>query len=86
MNSNAKSVFSKIPNLNKALSFVIISGTLLSTFSCKEKKDTFQAKGGGGPTIVDVIVVKSEKVSDKVEVNGTIVANEFAELRPEVSG
>ena len=86
MNSNAKSVFSKIPNLNKALSFVIISGTLLSTFSCKEKKDTFQAKGGGGPIIVDVIVVKSEKVSDKVEVNGTIVANEFAELRPEVSG
>ncbi|SKB53000.1 efflux RND transporter periplasmic adaptor subunit [Dyadobacter psychrophilus] len=86
MNSNAKSVFSKIPNLNKTLSFVIISGTLLSTFSCKEKKDTFQARGGGGPTIVDVIIVKSEKVSDKVEVNGTIVANEFAELRPEVSG
>ncbi|MCF0039612.1 efflux RND transporter periplasmic adaptor subunit [Dyadobacter fanqingshengii] len=86
MKSNTKSVFSIIPNLNKSLSLVIISGTLLATLSCKEKKDTFQAKGGGGPTIVDVIVVKSEKVSDKVEVNGTIVANEFAELRPEVSG
>jgi membrane fusion protein (multidrug efflux system) len=54
--------------------------------SCSEKKDTFQQRGGGGPTIVDVIVAKSEKVSDKVEVNGTVVANEFAELRPEVSG
>ncbi|MCF0060760.1 efflux RND transporter periplasmic adaptor subunit [Dyadobacter chenwenxiniae] len=86
MNSNTKSVFSNIPNLNKTLFFVIISGTLLSSISCKEKKDTFQQKGGGGPTIVDVIVVKSEQVSDKVEVNGTIVANEFAELRPEVSG
>ncbi len=54
--------------------------------SCGEKKDTFQQKGGGGPTTVDVIIAKSEKVSDQVEVNGTIVANEFAELRPEVSG
>ncbi|MCF2497246.1 MULTISPECIES: efflux RND transporter periplasmic adaptor subunit [Dyadobacter] len=86
MNPNTKSVFSKIPNLNKTLSSVILSGTLLFTFSCKEKKDTFQAKGGGGPTIVDVIIAKTENVSDKVEVNGTIVANEFAELRPEVSG
>ena len=86
MNSNTISVFTKIPNLHKTLSIFLLSGTLLTTFSCKEKKDTFQQKGGGGPTVVDVIIAKSEKVSDKVEVNGTIVANEFAELRPEVSG
>ncbi|MCE7066750.1 efflux RND transporter periplasmic adaptor subunit [Dyadobacter sp. CY326] len=86
MKSNTNSVFFKLPNLNKNLSILLLSGTLLTTFSCKEKKDTFQQKGGGGPTIVDVIIAKSEKVSDKVEVNGTIVANEFAELRPEVSG
>ena len=86
MNSKTKSVFPKIRSFNRTLSFFLISGTLLVTSSCKEKKDTFQQKGGGGPTIVDVIITKSEKVSDKVEVNGTIVANEFAELRPEVSG
>jgi membrane fusion protein, multidrug efflux system len=68
-----------------ALSF-IIAGTLLMTSSCKEKKDTFKQKNNSGPTIVDVIVASTEKISDRVEVNGTVVANEFAELRPEVSG
>jgi membrane fusion protein (multidrug efflux system) len=72
--------------LNKPFSYLLITGTLFVSLSCGDKKDTFQQKGGSGPTIVDVIVAKSEKVSDKVEVNGTIVANEFAELRPEVSG
>ena len=65
---------------------VLITGTLLIMMSCGEKKDTFKQKGPQGPTIVDVIVAKPEKISDHVEVNGTVVANEFAELRPEVSG
>jgi membrane fusion protein, multidrug efflux system len=67
------------------LSSLLFICTLTVLFSCREKKDTFEKKGGG-PATVDVIVTKSEKISDKVEVNGTIVANEFAELRPEVSG
>ncbi|WP_353721365.1 efflux RND transporter periplasmic adaptor subunit [Dyadobacter sp. 676] len=75
-----------LPNLIKPLSSLFIAGSLFITFSCGEKKILFNKKGGGGPTIVDVIIAKSEKVSDKVEVNGTVVANEFAELRPEVSG
>ena len=83
---NSKSAFPKLPNLHTSLSFLFISCTLLTTISCQEKKDTFQQKAGGGPTIVDVIVTKSEKVTDRVEVNGSVVANEFAELRPEVSG
>ena len=87
MNVIARSALAEgLPNVTKPLSSLFIAGSLLITLSCGEKKDTFQQKGGGGPTIVDVIVAKSEKVSDKVEVNGTIVANEFAELRPEVSG
>nr|WP_295934882.1 efflux RND transporter periplasmic adaptor subunit [uncultured Dyadobacter sp.] len=75
-----------LQHLTKPLSSLFIAGSLFVIFSCGEKKDTFQQKGGGGPTIVDVIIAKSEKISDKVEVNGTIVANEYAELRPEVSG
>ncbi|CAG5002686.1 Multidrug resistance protein MdtE [Dyadobacter sp. CECT 9275] len=67
------------------ISFLILTGTLLAQWGCKEKKDTFQQKNTG-PTTVDVIVAKSEKIGDHVEVNGTVVANEFAELRPEVSG
>jgi len=55
--------------------------------SCGEKKDNFkQDKSKSGPTTVDVIIASRESISDKVEVNGTVVANEFAELRPEVSG
>lgn len=87
MNSITKSAHSDIlQHLKKPLSSILITGTLFITLSCGEKKDTFQQKGGGGPTIVDVIIAKTEKVTDKVEVNGTVVANEFAELRPEVSG
>ncbi|QRR01641.1 efflux RND transporter periplasmic adaptor subunit [Dyadobacter sandarakinus] len=81
-----RSVITDIKHPRHYLSAALISGTLLVTFSCGEKKDTFQQKGSGGPTMVDVIVVKSQQVNDQVEVNGTVVANEFAELRPEVSG
>lgn len=73
-------------NLSAYTSSILISGTLLASISCKEKKDTFQQKTGGNATTVDVIIAKAEKISDKVEVNGNVVANEFAELRPEVSG
>ncbi|TLV01255.1 efflux RND transporter periplasmic adaptor subunit [Dyadobacter luticola] len=87
MNSISKSVFAGISQIKtNPLSYLLVSGTLFITLSCGEKKDTFQQKGGGGPTTVDVIIAKEQRVSDKVEVNGTIVANEFAELRPEVSG
>jgi membrane fusion protein (multidrug efflux system) len=67
-----------------ALFFIFLSTCILS---CGEKKDTFQKNDSkSGPTTVDVIIAAKESVSDKVEVNGTVVANEFAELRPEVSG
>jgi len=65
---------------------VLATGTLLMMLSCKEKKDTFKQNKNSGPTIVDVIIAETAKISDRVEVNGTVVANEFAELRPEVSG
>ncbi|KAA0989331.1 efflux RND transporter periplasmic adaptor subunit [Dyadobacter aurulentus] len=85
MNSNKKSELSGSFRINP-FSLLTVTGTLILLLSCSEKKDTFQQKGGGGPVTVDVIIAKSEKISDKVEVNGTVVANEFAELRPEVSG
>ncbi len=73
-------------SFNAFCSSILITGTLLILTSCGEKKDTFKQKGNNGPAIVDVIIAKSEKITDRVEVNGTVVANEFAELRPEVSG
>lgn len=70
----------------------IFSSLVLAFFctfilSCSEKKDNFkQDKNKSDATVVDVIIAAPENVSDKVEVNGTVVANEYAELRPEVSG
>jgi len=87
MNSlSFKPGFSGKLNFSACISSILITGTLLITLSCGEKKDTFKQKGASGPTIVDVIIAKAEKINDHVEVNGTVVANEFAELRPEVSG
>jgi membrane fusion protein, multidrug efflux system len=61
---------------------------LLSLFiwSCGKKKNKEPEKKADPPAVVDVIVAKSQSVSSTIEANGSIVANEFIELRPEVSG
>lgn len=72
---------------HKLIFNVLLGGTLIFAASCSEKKDTFQKKAGTKEaTRVDIIIAKSGAISNRVEVNGSIVANEFAELRPEVSG
>ncbi|MGI4737637.1 MAG: efflux RND transporter periplasmic adaptor subunit [Janthinobacterium lividum] len=66
----------------------LASGALFS--ACHSKPD--DAKGGkdakknAGPALVDVLVARPSAVSDSVEANGTVVANDFVELHPEVSG
>ena len=68
-------------------------GTLALLAACHAKPD--EAKGGGkdkdgkknnGPALVDVLIARPSSVSDSVEANGTVVANDFLELHPEVSG
>ena len=56
-----------------------------TVFSCKGKKETPKKKPDG-PTIVDVIVASAQPISNFLEVNGTVVANEYVELHPEVAG
>jgi membrane fusion protein (multidrug efflux system) len=73
--------------VNAVFSPLFLTFSCTFILSCGEKKDNFkQDKSKSAPTLVDVIVASRETVSDKVEVNGTVVANEYAELRPEVSG
>ena len=38
------------------------------------------------PVIVDVMIASTQPISDVIEANGTIIAGEYVELRPEVSG
>jgi len=48
-----------------------------------------QGKGqgkGNGPTLVDVMIAEPQSVSDVIQANGSVVAGEYLELHPEVSG
>jgi membrane fusion protein (multidrug efflux system) len=54
-------------------------------FAChsKEKNKSPQQQP---PPVVDVIVTQPQMVSNTIEANGTVVANEFVELHPEATG
>lgn len=66
-------------------------------FACNSKSDDKKpgaaAAGKGGPaggknqpTIVDVMIAQPQSVSNIIEANGTVVANEYLDIHPEVSG
>jgi membrane fusion protein (multidrug efflux system) len=56
------------------------------SYSCGYKKAATNSVAPDPPTIVDVLVAKPQTITDTVEANGTVVANEYAVLHPEVSG
>ena len=65
--------------------FIVMFFLSVIVSSCNEKKET-PKKQPDAPAIVDVIIANAQPVSDVLEVNGTVVANEYVELHPEVSG
>jgi membrane fusion protein (multidrug efflux system) len=70
-------------------SLFIVFFSLLSFSSCKEKADAASTKSksqAGQPTIVDVIVAVPHAIENTIEANGSVVANEYVELHPEISG
>ncbi len=58
---------------------------LLMVMACSEKKDTFR-QTAQAPPIVDVVVARLHDLSADLELNGSIVANEFVQLMPETNG
>jgi membrane fusion protein, multidrug efflux system len=73
------------------LKFFLIISVLTSCGSGDKKKEvTVTTTQGGGqaqaPVMVDVIIAGYQPLNNIVEANGTVVANETTELRPEVSG
>lgn len=64
---------------------ISLFSTVILFSSCGKKKDTFE-KPAAAPVVVDVIVAGQQEVGGSFEVNGTILANEFVELRSEISG
>jgi membrane fusion protein (multidrug efflux system) len=67
------------------LIFLVTAFTSIIVSSCKGKKEEPKQKNNG-PVVVDVIVAAAQSISSIVEANGTIVASEFVELHPEISG
>lgn len=65
--------------------FLVMAFISIIAFSCKGKKEEPKQKNNG-PVVVDVIVAAAQSISSIVEANGTIVAREFVELHPEISG
>jgi len=65
--------------------FFFCSSLILS--SCGQKTDAEKTKPQGNPPVlVDVIVASSRSIQNTVEANGSVVANEYVELHPEISG
>jgi len=65
-----------------------IAGSLilfLLIVSCQPKNNE-QATAQKPPVAVEVIVSSSEDIQSNLEVHGSVLSNEMAELRPEVSG
>ena len=55
-------------------------------FQCKGKAASADFKKGKDTAVVDVIIAAASPISDVIEANGTVIAAEYVELRPEVNG
>jgi membrane fusion protein, multidrug efflux system len=69
----------------RVVPFYFIGLFLLTAASCKSKPDPVKPKDAP-TTVVDVIVAGTQGLTNTVEANGNVVANEYVELHPEVSG
>ena len=68
---------------------LFLASLCLFLFSaCREKADAAKVSKAQGPqpVIVDVIVAGTRSIDNKIEANGNVVANEYVELHPEISG
>ena len=66
--------------------FYTLSLGLLLLSACKSKQEPPKQNAGPQSVVVDVIIASLQDMSNSVEANGTVVANEYVELHPEVSG
>jgi len=74
--------------LSYKMKYVFLSMVLLNfmAIACKGKKEQPKKTQAAPPPIVDVIVVSQQTIPNTIEANGTVVAGEFVEIRPEISG
>lgn len=72
---------------SKIISLFSLFGLVFLFVACKDKsKEDSKEKKGNAPVLVDVLIAQPQPVNNIIEANGTVVANEFTEIHPEVSG
>lgn len=59
---------------------------VLTLFACKEKNKSVDKFNPNAPVSVDITIAATQKLDKQIEVNGTVLANDFVELRPESNG
>lgn len=69
----------------RKINLVLITGFFLA-FGCKENKQKTDKFNPNAPVSVDVTIAELQKVEKQIEVNGSVLANDFVELHPETSG
>ena len=67
---------------------LLLSFSLFSLSSCKEHPASAESnrRKGSEATLVDVMIAKPRPISNQIEANGSVMANEYVELHPEISG
>lgn len=66
--------------------FFMIAFCSFVLISCKGKSSNSKKPKTNPPTIVDVIIAEKQPIADIIEANGTVIASEYLEIHPEVSG
>lgn len=69
----------------RSLSFLFITINIFTACSSKEQKQQPSSQTNT-PPVVDVIIAKTTSISNTIEANGTVIANESVELHPEATG
>jgi membrane fusion protein (multidrug efflux system) len=59
---------------------------LITLVACKHDEKKTDKFNPNAPVSVDVTVAELQKIDRTVQVNGSVIANDFVELKPEVSG
>ena len=59
---------------------------MLGLFACKEKTKPTDKFNANAPVSVDIAIAAAQIVDKVIEVNGSVVASEFVDIRPESNG
>ena len=70
---------------NQLMGLTALAGLLFSV-ACSEKPKGPDKFNPNAPVSVDITIAQNQQVEKGVEVNGSILANDYVELRPETNG